>query len=328
MPGERNTLSKLPETTRVSRILEIIWNISRSPRTWTRRRLAEQFEVSERMITNDLEVIKHGLKFDLENDRGRGYYFARVPQLPSVSYSLSEALALVLAAQSARRIGGIPHADLSSAIARLSSVFPPEMRSLIERLDSGESGSAYEHREEMLAICTQAVSGNRRLRITYAAASRDDEETTRVVDPYAVVPYVRSWHLIAYCHLRKDVRTFKLDRLRHAEETGQRFTPDPEFDVEEYLSSGWGLMRGMTEPAQDVELIFSPTSGRWVAEELWHSSQETAWLEDGRLCFRVHIQITPEFQRWVFRYGSEVTVVRPASLRQWVHDEAAAILAK
>lgn len=323
-----DAVSKLPETTRVSRILEIIWNITRSPRTWTRKRLADQFEVSERMITNDLDVIKHGLKFDLENDRGRGYYFARVPQLPSVSYSLSEALALVLAAQSARRIGGIPHADLSSAIARLSSVFPPEMRSLIERLDSGESGSVYEHREEMLAICSQAVSGNRTLRITYAAASRDDAETTREVDPYAVVPYVRSWHLIGYCHLRQAVRTFKLDRIREASDTGRSFTPDPDFDVEEYLAAGWGLMRGMPEPAEDVELVFSPTSGRWVIEEIWHPSQQTAWLDDGRLCFRVHIQITPEFQRWVFRYGSEVTVSRPASLRKWVEDEAAAILSR
>lgn len=278
------------------------------------------------MITNDLEVIRHGLKFELENDRGRGYYFASVPQLPSVSYSLSEALALVLAAQSARRIGGVPHADLSSAIARLSSVFPPEMRSLIERLDSGESGGVYQHREEMLSLCTQAVSSNRSIQITYAAASRDDAETTRVVDPYAVVPYVRSWHLIGFCHLRQAVRTFKLDRIRQASDTGRRFDPDPEFDVEEYLAAGWGLMRGMQDPPEDVELIFSSTSGRWVVEEIWHPSQQTAWLNDGRLCFRVHIQITPEFQRWVFRYGSEVAVSRPASLRQWIHDEAAAIL--
>lgn len=319
-------MSRLPETTRVSRILDIIWNISRAPKQWTRRRLAEHFEVSERMITNDLQVIQHGLKFELGNEKGMGYYFISMPQLPSVSYSLSEALALVLAAQSGRRMGGVPHADLSSAIARLASVFPPEMRSLVERMDAGDDGTEYQHREEMLAICSQAVSQRKALEIVYATASRDGEESRRRVDPYAVVPYLKSWHLIGYCHMRQDVRTFKLDRIRDVIQTGIGFRPDEDFELEDYLSSGWGLIRGLPEPAVDVELLFDASAGRWVAEEVWHSSQELEWQEDGCLRFRVHIQITPEFQRWVFRYGSAVTVVRPESLRYWVLDEARAML--
>ena len=325
---EDKRLSKLPETTRVSRILEIIWNISRAPREWTRKRLAEQFEVSERMITNDLQIIQHGLKFELGNARGQGYYFTSVPQLPSVNYSLSEALALVLAAQSGRRMGGIPHADLSSAIARLASVFPPEMRSLVERMESGDSGTSFQHREEMLAICSQAVSQRRALEITYAAASRGSQESRRRVDPYAIVPYVKSWHLIGYCHLRQDIRTFKLDRIQDIVQLGNGFDPADDFELEEYLSSGWGLIRGLPEPAEDIELLFDAIAGRWVAEEVWHSTQHLEWLPDGRLRFCVHIQITPEFQRWVFRYGPQVEVVRPEPLRDWIRAEAQALLAQ
>lgn len=321
-------MNKLPETTRVSRILEIVWNVSRAPKRWTRRRLAEQFEVSERMITNDLAIIVHGLKFELANERGQGYYFKSEPKLPAVTYSISEALALVLAAQSGRRMGGVPHADLSSAIARLASVFPPEMRNLVQRLDGGVSGHGYKHREKMLAVCSQAVSQRRTLEIVYAAASRGGEETVRQVDPYAIVPYITSWHLIGYCHLREDVRTFKVDRIREVEESGTRFSPRDGFELEEYLSSGWGLMRGIEGPVEDVELVFSSTAGRWVAEEVWHSSQTMEWLDDGRLRFRVAIQITPEFQRWVFRYGSEAQVVAPAHLHDWVTAEARALLAQ
>jgi predicted DNA-binding transcriptional regulator YafY len=319
-------LTRLPETTRVSRILEIIWNITRAPRQWTRKRLAEQFDVSERMITNDLAIIEHGLRFELGNERGKGYYFKSVPQLPAVTYSLSEALALVLAAQSGRRMGGIPHADLSSAIARLHSVFPPEMRTLVERLDGGETGSVYEHREEMLAVCSQAVSQRRSLNIIYAAASRNGIESTRRVDPYAVVPYVKSWHMIGYCHLRQDIRTFKLDRIREVISIGGSFEQANDFELEAYLAAGWGLIRGIEEPAEEIELSFNATAGRWVAEEVWHASQILEWMDDGRLRFCVTIQMTPEFQRWVFRYGSEVEVIKPASLREWVHDEARAIL--
>lgn len=319
-------MSKLPETTRVARILDIVWNISRAPKQWTRKRLADRFEVSERMITNDLDIIKHGLRFELGNERGSGYYFMSVPQLPAVAYSLSEALALMLAAQTGRRMGGIPHADLSSAIARLASVFPPEMRSLVERWDAGDLPMSFEHREEMLAVCSQAVSQNCTLEIVYAAASHDGEQSRRRVDPYAIVPYLKSWHLIGYCHLREDVRTFKLDRIQEITPLAASFVARPDFDLEAYLSSGWGLIRGTSEPVEEVDLLFSATAGRWVAEEDWHSSQRMEWLDDGRLRFRVSIQVTPEFQRWVFRYGREVQVVHPAELRDWVRDEAQAVL--
>ncbi len=70
----RTEMTKAPETTRVARILDIIWRIDNAPRRWTRKRLAEVFEVSERSITSDLDIIRHGLRFDLQNDRGRGYY--------------------------------------------------------------------------------------------------------------------------------------------------------------------------------------------------------------------------------------------------------------
>ncbi len=110
-------MTKLPETTRIARILELVWLVSRDPRRWTRKALAERFEISERMITADLELIRHGLKFEINNVRGQGYYFTSLPSLPAVSYSLPEALALILAAQSARQLSGISQTDLAAAIA-------------------------------------------------------------------------------------------------------------------------------------------------------------------------------------------------------------------
>lgn len=325
--GKKGTMTNYPETKRIARILDIIWRISRSPHRWTRSDLAEAFEVSERTITGDIQIIRHRLQFDLRADYGRGYYFRALPTLPSVSYSIPEALALVLAAHSARQLGGISQQDLSAAIARLSSVIPQELRAMVERFAGDDTiGELDQHRQEMLAVISQAISMNRRLEIVYAAASRGGDETRRQVDPYALVPYLRSWHMIGYCHLREAVRTFKVARIRCATRLITRFDRDEEFDLAAYLNEGWGLMRGLDAPVEQVVLRFQPTAGRWVAEENWHPSQELDWLPDGRLEFRVAIQVTPEFQRWVFRYGREVEVVAPDDLRAWVQDEARAVL--
>ncbi|MEZ4523201.1 MAG: WYL domain-containing protein [Thermomicrobiales bacterium] len=320
-------MARLPETTRIARILEMVWLISRQPRHWTRAALAEKFEISERMVTQDIQVIRHGLVFDLQSAYGEGYYFPSLPSLPAVSYSLPEALALILAAQSARQLSGISQSDLATAIARLSAVIPDELREMVERLGaSTPSTPADDHRQFLLAAVSHAISLRRQIHISYASASRDGAETERTVDPYAIVPYLRSWHMIGYCHLRDDVRVFKLDRIGDITTLQTSFEPEPDFDLAAFLGEGWGLMRGLDVPVEAVEILFDQPAARWVAEEHWHTSQKLDWLPDERLRFRVRIQITPEFQRWLFRYGSQVDVVAPDHLRAWMLDEARAVL--
>jgi predicted DNA-binding transcriptional regulator YafY len=319
-------MARLPETTRIARVLDIIWRISTAPNYWTRKRLAEQFEVSERSITGDLELIRHRLLFDVRSDRGRGYYFARIPSLPSVSYSIPEALALILAAQVGRQFAGIPQHDLSSAVARLSSVIPDELRSMVEEMAIAGDSHRDSHRESILQICSRAIAAQRSLNITYVAASHNGRESTRRIDPYAVFPYVRSWHVVGFCHLREDVRIFKIDRIVWAEALDSGWEPREEFDLATYLSSGWGIIRGVDAPVEDVVLRFRAPSSRWVAEERWHGSQRVHWSDDGSMLFRLRIQVTPEFQRWVFRYGRDVDVIEPEHLRMWMLEEARALI--
>jgi predicted DNA-binding transcriptional regulator YafY len=319
-------MARLPETTRIARILEMVWRISREPRRWTRAALATEFEISERMVTQDIQLIRHGLGFDLKSSYGEGYYFTHLPNLPAVSYSLPEALALILAAQSARQLSGISQADLAAAIARLASVIPEDLRAMVERLAGATAAPADDRRQSLLAIISHAASMSRQLKMRYVSASRGGAESERMIDPYAVVPYLRSWHLIGYCHLREDVRVFKLDRIQEIVPLRSTFEPDDDFDLAAFLGEGWGLMRGLDSPVETIELCFEQPAARWVAEEHWHASQQLEWLDDGRLRFSVLIQITPEFRRWVFRYGRQVEILQPDHLREWVRDEARAML--
>lgn len=61
-------------TKRVFRILQIVQIVANNPCTYSRADLAERFQVSERMIQKDLDMIRHGLKLELGR-KGNGYYF-------------------------------------------------------------------------------------------------------------------------------------------------------------------------------------------------------------------------------------------------------------
>jgi predicted DNA-binding transcriptional regulator YafY len=318
---------RYPELQRASRILEIVSRISARPRMWTRAGLANDFEVSERQITKDLDVIRHGLRLDLRYEHGGGYYFERIPRLPAVSYSLSEALAIYLAAEAGRRMIGIPQDDLSAALARLGSIMPDELGPLLI------SGTMMppppvrdRHREAMLTELYHAVANRSSVEIEYVPASRPSSITRRRVDPYAVLPTGQSWHLVGWCHLRDGVRIFKIDRIRTLDPTEYTFEPDPEFDVEDFLLQGWGITRMPEQAPEDIELIFDGPAAHWVAEENWHPSQEIEWLDNGRVRFRLNLPVTEEFSRWVLSYGAYCQVIEPDTLQEWISRQAREML--
>ncbi len=73
------------------------------------------------------------------------------------------------------------------------------------------------HRQEMLALLHRALAERRqdpnplRHRLSRRRGNRTGGE------PYHIMPYGRSWHLIAYDHLRQEVLQFKIDRVQEAE---------------------------------------------------------------------------------------------------------------
>lgn len=151
--------------------------------------------------------------------------------------------------------------------------------------------------------------------------SRGGEANERIVEPYHIMPYGRSWHLIAYDHRRQEVLQFKVDRVEEAELLDTSYAIPADFDPDVYLGDSWGVMRGAAGEPEEVELLFEPEAGRWVAEEHWHKSQQSETLPDGRVRVTFHVGITPEMVSWLLYYGARVQVVAPEWLLERVAEE-------
>jgi predicted DNA-binding transcriptional regulator YafY len=301
--------------------LEIIQQIAVAPHHWSRRDLARHHEISERMIQKDLELIRFRLGLSLAHENGT-YCFERLPHLPTAAYSFSEALALLAAARAAQAIPGINSAELAAAIGRLEALFPVEIIRLArEATDTLPRRASKAHRQAMLALLHRALAERRQIRIAYATSSRAGQTSNRTIEPYYLMAYGRSWHLIAHDHRRAEVLQFKVDRVQEAEMLDITYTMPSDFDLDSYLGDAWGLMRGAAGTPEVVELLFEPEAGRWVAEEVWHKSQQSETLPDGRVKIAFHVGITPEMISWLLYYGSRVQVLEPTWLRERVTQE-------
>lgn len=317
----RNTDYRLEETKRIARVLEIVQMIAVAPHCYSRRQLAERFEISERMIQKDLDVVRHGLKLPLLHD-SKHYFFERLPRLPTTAYSFAEALALLTAARAAQAVPGVNSAELAAAIARLEAVFPEELRPYVQQgTEKLPTRAAANHRQDMLAVLHRALIERRQVRIAYATGSRDGKLSERIVEPYHILPYGRSWQLIAFDHRREATLQFKVDRVQSCELLNSHYTVADNFDIDDYLGDAWGLMRGAAHEVETVELLFEPEAGRWVAEEQWHNSQSSETLADGRVKLTFRVGVTPEMVNWLLYYGSRVQVLGPVWLREQVMAE-------
>jgi len=181
-------------------------------------------------------------------------------------------------------------------------------------------GPHQRYREHRLTIdlLTKAITRARTVQMRYFSASRN-AASRREVDPYRLHYVVGGLYLIGYCHWRKDVRMFAVERIKALTLTDYPYQMPLHFDLEAYVENALVVMQGKQI---EVELLFDKMTAAWAKDRIWHASQRTKKLKDGRLRMTLTVADTRELVGWVLSFGSGVRVVQPDSLRIAVEGEA------
>ncbi len=170
--------------------------------------------------------------------------------------------------------------------------------------------------------CFQTLAGatlqRKKARIEYRGRARD-RSTQRTVSPQRLVRYRDAWYLDAWCHLRKGLRTFSMDRILRAEALDEAADAIEDAVLDEHLASAYGIFAGRADKAAVVR--FSADRARWVADERWHPKQAGQFLTDGRYELRVPYRDPRELVMDILRHGAEAEVVAPDSLRLLVAEQ-------
>ena len=164
----------------------------------------------------------------------------------------------------------------------------------------------------------RAIETGKTIEIRYAPL-RTGRAATRAVNPYRLWYYDGTLYLIGYCHERKEVRTFAIDRIASLRVTDRPFQIPFYFPTEDYFKDAFGVYRG---EAEDVSLLFEKKAALWVRERKWHQSQAVTPLRRGKIQLDLRVAITPELMQWVMGFGAQVEVIAPVRLRRMLENEA------
>ncbi|RJQ32053.1 MAG: WYL domain-containing transcriptional regulator [Peptococcaceae bacterium] len=294
--------------------------------------LAAELEVSIRTIQRDIAYIRDLMQAPLEYDRNKnGFYYTGPFEMPPLTLTEGEQVALFLGQKLLRQCAGTPLEEpIRSAFEKICLYLPQGISVDLNLLEQIFSFDVQPLRgdEQRLAqvyrLLSQAIEKRNTVEMEYYTASRDDQ-TRRRVDPYHLRYYGGAWYLIAYCHLRREVRVFALDRIREAGLLEDNFEIEPGFNLESYFGSSLGIERG--GPAEEVVVLFDSYQARWIQERKWHASQETELKPDGSLLLCLKVSGLSEVKRWLLSFGAHARVLEPPSLREEIRREAGAMMA-
>jgi proteasome accessory factor BC len=173
---------------------------------------------------------------------------------------------------------------------------------------------------EIAAVVSRAITERRLLSFEYYKEN-EDEFTTRVVEPYALMNGREGWYVASFDPSRESVRHFRLDRIKSAAITDERFEPradvDPAADVD-----GWPRT-GEVPASRRARVWISPERARWAREE----RRVVAELEDGAVIVERGFAGIRYLVRDVLKEAGDAVILEPDDARNAVRTAAEAIRA-
>jgi predicted DNA-binding transcriptional regulator YafY len=289
-----------------------------------------ELEVSRATFKRDLEYLRDRMHMPIVWDREMGGYridegatTAHLFQLPGLWFSSEEIYALLTMEHMLERLQpgllGPQLRPLRDLIRRAleSGDFPA--KEVSRRIRILQIGVRPIESKTFQAI-SSALLSRRRLQIKHYRRARD-ESLDREISPQRLVYYRDNWYLDGWCHLRKALRTFSVDVITEATVMHKRTREITDQTLDETLGAGFGIFSG--KKTQTAVLRFSPVRARWVSRETWHSEQDGSYELDGAYMLRVPYSDPRELVMDILKYGADVEVLAPASLRQLVKQQLA-----
>jgi predicted DNA-binding transcriptional regulator YafY len=222
-------------TTRLLTALELL----QSRRQLSGPELADRLEVNVRSVRRYITMLQD-LGIPVQAERGRYGAYRLLPgyKLPPLMFSEEEALALVLGLATARRLGlSEPALAAEGALAKIERVLPVALRERVQAVQESLvlSLSAPGAMPASELVVTFSMAARQQRQVWQRYRSWGGEESERVLDVYGVVYREGFWYAVGYCHLRQDIRVFRLDRVIEATLRETPFTRPPIFDALDHV---------------------------------------------------------------------------------------------
>jgi predicted DNA-binding transcriptional regulator YafY len=220
---------------RIDRLFGIL-TLLQSKKYVPAEKIAEKFSISIRTVYRDIKALcEQGIPVSFEQTRG--YFIVQGYFIPPVSFTSEEANALLLMET---MVSGFADKSISrhytNALNKVKAVLRSQQKEKLEFLNNNirfHLPECFRNDFEYLSLLQHAISSQTVMEIDYKNGK--SEISHRQVEPIGLVFYAFAWHIIAWCHNRKEYRDFKVVRILKIRNTELPFTKTDHIDLNDYM---------------------------------------------------------------------------------------------
>ncbi|MXN90554.1 WYL domain-containing protein [Flavobacterium sp. Sd200] len=282
--------------------------------------LANRFGISLRTVYRDIRSLEEA-GVPLYGEAGVGYSLVDGYRLPPVMFTPNEAIAFITAE---KLMGNFADAALqkhyTEAMFKIKAVLRGSEKDLIENLEdqiivSNKPGNTSSSTGNTLDVLLKAIADKKAVAITYRAFAKEDN-TERIIEPIGIFHENNFWHTIAYCHLRKTYRQFRIDRIISITLTAQ--SQQEHTSLKEYRDTvakvkSFALHKSVIRidkkaaPYIQDQKHFYGFVSEIVTDEYIDMTFLSQWADDG-------------IARWFMMFADYAEILEPQSLKNRVNE--------
>lgn len=294
--------------------------------------ILDDLECSKATFHRICREMRDSLGAPIKNRKGEGYFYDLAAneqyELPGLWFSSKELVALSLLEQLSQSFQPeivkqllTPVHDRLAKLLNQQNITEADWQSRIKVISQWQRPCEPKYFSEI----AYALLHRQQLTIDYWQWQTDDTEQ-RIISPQRLIYYRDNWYLDAWCHLRQALRTFCVDAIRQASLTDERALNIDVNELNNHVMQGYGIFSG--EVIGHAKLQFSKHISTRVSQENWHPHQTSSWTKHNEYVLTIPYSDTRELMRDILRYGNDIEVLAPESLRQQIKSELGKTLKK
>ena len=297
---------------RFDRLVAILIQLQ-SKRIVKAQEMADRFQVSLRTIYRDLKTLEQA-GVPLYGEAGSGYALVEGYRLPPVMFTREEAGSFLAAEKlmeqfSDQRLGQ----HFQSALYKIKSVLRGKEKDWLDTLNPHIS--VYRRQPVFNATVPNAfellmdsLAEKQQIVLQYQSLNAE-EPAERAIEPVGLFHENQFWYLLAYCHLRKDYRQFRLDRIHGIAKSERPFTR-AHGTVEQYRDS-----RRKRVHRTSVRLLVEPEVVRYLASNWYFYGYLSEQKRGERVELLFEVPVDEGFIRWLLMFADYIEVLAPEEVR-------------
>jgi len=220
---------------RIDRLFGII-TLLQSKKFVPAEKIADKFHISVRTVYRDIKALTE-LGIPVSFEQSKGYFVVPGYFLPPVAFNSDEANALLLMESVVYAFTDKSiQTHYSNALNKVKAVLRYSQKEKLEKLNQNirhQLPTCFNNDYEYLSLLQQTISAKTIIEFDYK--NNKEEVSRRKAEPVGLIFYAFSWHLIAWCHLRKDYRDFKVSRILKVADTALPFLKMDHLEVKDYM---------------------------------------------------------------------------------------------